>query len=953
MEEEGFLEVRCAGCGDTLEVERGLTEFACPSCATPQALPPELMPPPPPRPRRALPLGLSAGPARVPCAGCGAVLAVPRGTRRLLACPLCGAEIDIDGRERFAAYSGVQIISPPGTVVLAATSSRLPEEETISRAVHVGQVQVGSHNIHRGESPVRLVNETVEGGDFRKKSRPSTVPRSVCVDNVTVELEHSREEAHGENGSGSIRRFGIQKATYAISGIAEQDTVEPPIQTACAEPVEVQSCGNTTGWNLKRRKSSETTAKNQNGKKGDLSSSREHLSHSKLVQPQGKRDRDPIQQIASSPDENQFDPSDIDRIITRLCPSALPEKQVSQASSDDLNIDATLPPISTNHCIFQSDCFPDRQHQAMATGSLANQGFCSVQAHEMPQECLNGIVPSDKSSKQKQNPPADILHRQYVQEYPSHDSQSEEAQVGFNNHNKYSGHYKNTAKGSRNLSTEGDYFAEQHHTSTNQRVDATTSTPLPTATPLPVATPTSVVSRPPVQRSPPQYKSLEAHHSQGAQSVGIGSINRPPKKRGGRGPTKLIEPRREAYRPVLTPNNIDGTWDVEPPCSKVAYTISTLLKQWHPGSTYVPANQLANEVHHEELILHWHQYHSDTRAIILDEFLQRYKWGPGQEAECLKLFERKVVRQFNSILCDEKRRARVKLVASRKSKEALDAARSKKTNLAGKELKQQHRNPASAGSEDDDPLQWKPFPPEWMQPKWWEMLCEHWVSEEVLQVSAQKRKNRYTGGSAQHTAGSRSIAMHRKLMIIENGGKPVSDIEVFNKTHKHNGGKGEFVTEKAKKTMERFKRHLEAGDTEVDLNLVWAQQAAGGRKRGRYYRLQGIIDKARIGAMAKSTPGCVDEVTKKEMFTQDQVQEMISQAAQQLNEAWEKRFQSLEQRMQGTMSSEAPQHNPLPRGAQPVAEDQASHQDASDSSHGGSYQSTADDDEDDEDYVVN
>jgi len=368
------------------------------------------------------------------------------------------------------------------------------QEETISRAIRVGQVQVGSHNIHRGESPIRLVNETVEGGDFRKKSRPSTVPRSVCVDNVTVELEHSREEAHGENGSGSIRRFGIQKATYAISGIAEQDIVEPPIQTACAEPVEVQSCGNTTGWNLKRRKSSETTAKNQNGKKGDLSSSREHLSHSKLVQPQGKRDRDPIQQIASSPDENQFDPSDIDRIITRLCPSALPEKQVSQASSDDLNIDATLPPISTNHCIFQSDCFPDRQHQAVATGSLANQGFGSVQAHEMPQECLNGIVPSDKSSKQKQNPPADILHRQYVQEYPSHDSQSEEAQVGFNNHNKYSGHYKNTAKGSRNLLTEGDYFAKQHHTSTNQRVDATTSTPLPTATPLPVATPPSVVS---------------------------------------------------------------------------------------------------------------------------------------------------------------------------------------------------------------------------------------------------------------------------------------------------------------------------------------------------------------------------------------------------------------------------------------------------------------------------
>ena len=77
--------------------------------------------------------------ARVPCGGCGAVLAVPRGTRRLLACPLCGAEIDIDGRERFAAYSGVQVISPLGTVVLAATSSRLPEVGCLGRSHRIAR----------------------------------------------------------------------------------------------------------------------------------------------------------------------------------------------------------------------------------------------------------------------------------------------------------------------------------------------------------------------------------------------------------------------------------------------------------------------------------------------------------------------------------------------------------------------------------------------------------------------------------------------------------------------------------------------------------------------------------------------------------------------------------------------------------------------------------------------
>jgi len=106
--------------------------------------------------------------------------------------------------------------------------------------------------------------------------------------------------------------------------------------------------------------------------------------------------------------------------------------------------------------------------------------------------------------------------------------------------------------------------------------------------------------------------------------------------------------------------------------------------------------------------------------------------------------------------------------------------------------------------------------------------------------------------------------------------------------------------------QERFKHRLEAGDTELDPHLVWAQEV-GGRKRGRYYGLHDIIDKARIRAMAKSSPVHVDKVTEKEMFTQDQVQEMIRLAAQQLNEAWEKTFQSLEQRMHSMVSPEAPQ----------------------------------------------
>uniref|UniRef100_A0ACD5V2N1 Uncharacterized protein n=1 Tax=Avena sativa TaxID=4498 RepID=A0ACD5V2N1_AVESA len=98
------LEVRCGGCGETLEVDPGLTEFICPDCATPQSLPPELMPPPPPR-RKALPLPRAAADvrgARLPCGSCGALLSVPVGLARC-ACPVCGAELAVD-TERLRHY---------------------------------------------------------------------------------------------------------------------------------------------------------------------------------------------------------------------------------------------------------------------------------------------------------------------------------------------------------------------------------------------------------------------------------------------------------------------------------------------------------------------------------------------------------------------------------------------------------------------------------------------------------------------------------------------------------------------------------------------------------------------------------------------------------------------------------------------------------------------------------
>ncbi|RLM74583.1 hypothetical protein C2845_PM15G21560 [Panicum miliaceum] len=430
----------------------------------------------------------------------------------------------------------------------------------------------------------------------------------------------------------------------------------------------------------------------------------------------------------------------------------------------------------------------------------------------------------------------------------------------------------------------------------------------------------------------------------------LGSVVKSSGKRRGRGhqPTRLIQPRREVDRPVLTPNIIDK-WDVNPPCPNVASTITILLKQNYPGSTYLPAGQRREVPPNGEVVLHWQQYPRETRDAILNEFLQRYKWAPGREAECLKLFERRAARQFAGILSEEKRKVRVKFAAVDKSNEASGAHRS--TRHAESEDEDQEEEPedqqALGRSDKDDPLLWKRFPPAWMYPSWWERLCEHWAKEEVLQMSSQNRKNRYTGGRAHHTSGSRSIAMHRQIMVIENGGVPVSELEVFNKTHRRNGGTGEFVSERAKRTVEGFKKRMDEAGDKIHPHLAWVQEV-GGRNRGRYYGLTGIIDKGKVDELAKSMPNCSGIKGHRQKFTQEQVQQMINQALQGLNETWEKKFKSLEQSLHGVPPLGIdPEHAPGSSAAREGGQEDQSrhHQNASDAQTGESHE------EDDEEMV--
>ena len=108
----------------------------------------------------------------------------------------------------------------------------------------------------------------------------------------------------------------------------------------------------------------------------------------------------------------------------------------------------------------------------------------------------------------------------------------------------------------------------------------------------------------------------------------------------------------------------------------------------------------------------------------------------------------------------------MKFAALDKSNEASGAHRSNRhAESEDEDQEEAEDQEALERSYDDDPLLWKRFHPAWMYPSWWERLCEHWAKEEVLKMSSQNRKNRYTGGRAHHTSGSRSIAMHRQIMV--------------------------------------------------------------------------------------------------------------------------------------------------------------------------------------------
>ncbi|KAF3325765.1 Plant transposase (Ptta/En/Spm family) [Carex littledalei] len=192
------LEVRCLGCGETLEVEPGLTEFVCPDCHTPQALPPELMP----RKRKALPLIRSVDSRKVvqlPCGSCSVLLNVPCGLSRFV-CPTCGVELAVDQEKLKAYLDGFSVAgaTPVGVTPVIPCAVRLPHLEDVEPQIQMNGIT------HISRAPVPF---TVNVGQIDPIASPVAVSASAHVN-------HKQSGKNDTDFTSPITRSGKYKHPF-------------------------------------------------------------------------------------------------------------------------------------------------------------------------------------------------------------------------------------------------------------------------------------------------------------------------------------------------------------------------------------------------------------------------------------------------------------------------------------------------------------------------------------------------------------------------------------------------------------------------------------------------------------------------------------------------------------------------------------------------------------------
>lgn len=122
---------------------------------------------------------------------------------------------------------------------------------------------------------------------------------------------------------------------------------------------------------------------------------------------------------------------------------------------------------------------------------------------------------------------------------------------------------------------------------------------------------------------------------------------------------------------------------------------------------------------------------SKVRLTVLQQFLQRYRWGEGERiVRCLDVFENIAAAAYSSHLTEDR--------ASYTKKHGEDKAK------------------------------WKDFPPKWCKNvEAWKGLCDVWSANKFasksLRGSENKKKEKHP---IHHVTGSRSMYRHKQAMVL-------------------------------------------------------------------------------------------------------------------------------------------------------------------------------------------
>ncbi|KAL6520572.1 hypothetical protein OROMI_032132 [Orobanche minor] len=202
----------------------------------------------------------------------------------------------------------------------------------------------------------------------------------------------------------------------------------------------------------------------------------------------------------------------------------------------------------------------------------------------------------------------------------------------------------------------------------------------------------------------------------------------------------------------------------------------------------------------------WKEVPDDKKGLFWKQFSMHYKWPAWRHSEFYNAWKKTNSDRFRNMMSDERIKAKAKY--------------------------------------GENKIAWKKYKSEWIGKRHWiRLIDEKWNTPEWESKSGSAKKNRLQGNETAdptYCGGSIPMCAHKELLAIELKREP-TELEIFDKTHKTENGKGDFVSQNAKHVRENYEKIMEEKFPDVETRpsfdpVVWSEACGGTSKNRRLYR---------------------------------------------------------------------------------------------------------------------